>query len=154
MAIAGDTKVIFLDEPTSGLDPNARRSFWDLVRLLRDEGKTILLTTHNLDEADELADRIAIMSKGKLLILGTSNYLKKKYGVGYNLILTPKPNTIQEFLVNKNRLIDFVRNSILNSELDTKTAPEMVKITLPYGGSHKFPDIFHTLEKETSIEVN
>ena len=109
LAIAGNPKVIFMDEPTAGttiyniiinvagLDPNARRNFWDIVRSLRDEGKTILLTTHNLDEADELADRIAILSKGKLLILGTSNYLKKKYGVGYNLIITPKTESVKEF---------------------------------------------------------
>jgi ATP-binding cassette subfamily A (ABC1) protein 3 len=153
LAIAGDPKVIFLDEPTSGLDPNARRNFWDIVRSLRDEGKTILLTTHNLDEADELADRIAILSKGKLLILGTSNFLKKKYGVGYNLIITPRPDTVQDFYPNKDRYIDFVRRIIATSELDLKTSSEMIRITLPYEESKNFAELFAGLEKEPLIEV-
>jgi len=136
-----------------GLDPNARRNFWDLVRKLKDEGKTILLTTHNLDEADELADRIAIMSKGKLLILGTSNFLKKKYGVGYNLIITPNPDAIEEFYSNKDRLINHVKNVVITSELDAKTSAEMIRMTLPYNESEKFPALFKVLEKEKLIEV-
>jgi len=153
LAIAGQVQVVFLDEPTSGMDPNARRNFWDIVRSLRDEGKTILLTTHSLDEADELADRIAVMSKGKLLILGTSNYLKKKYGVGYNLIITPKPGVSQQFLPEKDRLINQVKAIINTSEVDTKTAPEMIKMILPYSESNKFNKLFSVLENEPLIEI-
>jgi ABC-2 type transport system ATP-binding protein len=64
MACVGNIKVIFLDEPTSGLDANSRRMVWDTLRALKKDGITIILTTHHLDEADELADRIAILSKG------------------------------------------------------------------------------------------
>ena len=78
MAIIGGVRFIFLDEPTSGIvtycgyikwdisgmDPNSRRIIWDIIRSLRNEGKTILLTTHFLDEADELSDRIGILTKG------------------------------------------------------------------------------------------
>ena len=89
MAIIGDVKIVFLDEPTAGMDPNSRRSLWDIVKTLKRDGKTILLTTHHLDEADELADRIGIMSKGKLFAVGSGEYIKKKFGVGYHLIVTP-----------------------------------------------------------------
>ena len=153
LAVAGDTKVIFLDEPTSGMDPDARRHFWDLVRSLRDEGKTILLTTHNLDEADELADRIAVMSRGELLVLGTSNYLKKKYGVGYNLILTPKIDFIDEFLSQKESLINQVKSMINHTEVDTKTSAEMIKMVLPYTESSKFSELFKILENQPFLEV-
>lgn len=136
------------------MDPNARRNFWDIVKSLRDEGKTILLTTHNLDEADELADRIAILSKGKLLILGTSNFLKKKYGVGYNLIITPRPDAVQDFYPNKERYMQLVKSLVKTSELDSKTSPEMIRITLPYEESQHFAELFGGLEKEPQIEVN
>ena len=74
------------------------------MKKLKKEGKTLLLTTHHLEEADELADRIAIMSKGKLLILGTSRYIKKTFGVGYHLIITSKVNKHNEPIIPINKL--------------------------------------------------
>jgi ABC-2 type transport system ATP-binding protein len=71
MAIAGDPDLVFLDEPTTGFDPAARRSAWDLIRTLRSLGKTILLTTHYLDEAQQLADRVAVIHAGRIVSLGT-----------------------------------------------------------------------------------
>jgi len=70
LALVGDPELIFLDEPTTGFDPEARRSAWETVRRLRDLGKTILLTTHYLDEAQELADRVAIVKDGRILAIG------------------------------------------------------------------------------------
>jgi ABC-2 type transport system ATP-binding protein len=70
LALIGDPELIFLDEPTTGFDPEARRSAWETVRSLRDLGKTILLTTHYLDEAQELADRVAIVKDGRILAIG------------------------------------------------------------------------------------
>jgi ABC-2 type transport system ATP-binding protein len=70
LALIGDPELIFLDEPTTGFDPEARRSAWETVRGLRDLGKTILLTTHYLDEAQELADRVAIIKDGRILAIG------------------------------------------------------------------------------------
>ncbi|HEV2974192.1 MAG TPA: ABC transporter ATP-binding protein [Solirubrobacteraceae bacterium] len=78
LALAGDPDLIFLDEPTTGFDPEARRSAWDTVRKLRELGKTILLTTHYLDEAQELADRVAIVKDGRILAIGPPREL----GVG------------------------------------------------------------------------
>jgi ABC-2 type transport system ATP-binding protein len=78
LALVGDPELIFLDEPTTGFDPEARRSAWETVRKLRDLGKTILLTTHYLDEAQELADRVAIVKDGRVLAIGPPHEL----GVG------------------------------------------------------------------------
>ena len=75
LALVNDPEVIFLDEPTTGLDPAARRSLWDLVELLRSQGKTILLTTHYMEEAEALCDRLAIMDHGRVLELGTVDEL-------------------------------------------------------------------------------
>ena len=71
LGIVGNPELIFLDEPTTGFDPQARRSFWDLVRSLREQGTTILLTTHYLDEAEQLADRVAVISAGRIVALDT-----------------------------------------------------------------------------------
>jgi ABC-2 type transport system ATP-binding protein len=78
LALVGDPELIFLDEPTTGFDPEARRTAWETIRSLRDLGKTILLTTHYLEEAQELADRVAIMKDGRILAIGPPREL----GVG------------------------------------------------------------------------
>jgi ABC-2 type transport system ATP-binding protein len=71
LALVGDPELIFLDEPTTGFDPAARRGAWEAIRSLRDLGKTVLLTTHYLDEAQELADRVAIIKGGRILAEGS-----------------------------------------------------------------------------------
>jgi ABC-2 type transport system ATP-binding protein len=75
MAVIGRPRLLFLDEPTAGLDPAARRQTWAHIRELRAEGVTVVLTTHLLDEAEELADRVAIIDRGRLLALGTPDEL-------------------------------------------------------------------------------
>ena len=70
LAMVGDGEVLFLDELTTGLDPQARHAMWDLVRTARDRGKTILLTTHFMEEAERLADRVGIMDHGRLIATG------------------------------------------------------------------------------------
>ncbi|GAB5499383.1 MAG: ABC transporter ATP-binding protein [Pseudohongiellaceae bacterium] len=74
-ALVNDPKVLFLDEPTTGLDPQAKRNLWELVRELNQSGMTIVLTTHNMEEAEQLCRRIAIMDHGKLIALGTPQEL-------------------------------------------------------------------------------
>ncbi len=78
LALIGDPELIFLDEPTTGFDPEARRNAWETIRSLRDLGKTVLLTTHYLDEAQALADRVAIIKDGRILAEGAPGEL----GVG------------------------------------------------------------------------
>ena len=74
-ALVGDPELLFLDEPTTGLDPQARRHLWDLVDALKQSGRTIILTTHYMDEAERLCDRVAIMDHGKVIALGTPKEL-------------------------------------------------------------------------------
>jgi ABC-2 type transport system ATP-binding protein len=71
LALIGDPELIFLDEPTTGFDPGARRRAWETIRGLRGLGKTILLTTHYLDEAEQLADRVAVLREGRIVRIGT-----------------------------------------------------------------------------------
>jgi ABC-2 type transport system ATP-binding protein len=68
-------KIVFLDEPTTGLDPQARRNLWDLIRQIRDKGTTVVITTHYMDEAENLCDRVAIVEKGKIIALDTPDKL-------------------------------------------------------------------------------
>jgi ABC-2 type transport system ATP-binding protein len=82
-ALMHDPAILFLDEPTTGLDPQARRAIWDLLRELNAKGQTIFLTTHYMEEADQLCQRIAIMDKGKLLEIGTPAKLKAGVPGGY-----------------------------------------------------------------------
>ena len=74
-ALVGDPELLFLDEPTTGLDPQARRQLWDLVDDLNQAGRTIILTTHYMDEAERLCDRVAIMDHGKVIAMGTPQQL-------------------------------------------------------------------------------
>jgi ABC-2 type transport system ATP-binding protein len=71
LGIIGNPELLFLDEPTTGFDPKARRDFWALIRTLKSEGRTILLTTHYLDEAEALADRVAVINKGQIIEVST-----------------------------------------------------------------------------------
>ena len=75
LALLNDPDIVFLDELTTGLDPQARRATWDMVRAIRDQGKTVILVTHFMDEAEELADRIAIIDEGKVAALDTPQAL-------------------------------------------------------------------------------
>ena len=79
-ALAHEPQILFLDEPTAGVDVELRRDMWALVRKLRDEGVTIILTTHYIDEAEEMADRIGVVSKGRLVVVEEKRALMKKLG--------------------------------------------------------------------------
>ncbi|KAM9081600.1 phospholipid-transporting ATPase ABCA1 isoform 1-T3 [Megaptera novaeangliae] len=89
LAFVGGSKVVILDEPTAGVDPYSRRGIWELLLKYR-QGRTIILSTHHMDEADILGDRIAIISHGKLCCVGSSLFLKNQLGTGYYLTLVKK----------------------------------------------------------------
>jgi ABC-2 type transport system ATP-binding protein len=84
-ALVGDPKILFLDEPTTGLDPQSRRQLWDIIRQFQRRGGTILLTTHYMDEAERLCDRIAIIDSGRVIASGTPSELIEKLG-GHQIV--------------------------------------------------------------------
>jgi ABC-2 type transport system ATP-binding protein len=89
-ALVHDPEVVFLDEPTAGLDPQARRNLWDLVSDFRGEGRTVILTTHYMDEAAYLCDRIAVVDRGKVLDLGSTQELIARHLPGAVIELDPE----------------------------------------------------------------
>jgi ABC-2 type transport system ATP-binding protein len=88
-ALVHGPDLVFLDEPTSGLDPQARRNLWDLLSGLNDNGRTVVLTTHYMDEAELLCDRVAIMDHGQVLVLDTPAALIRNLEAGVRIILEP-----------------------------------------------------------------
>ena len=90
IALVNDPDIIFLDEPTTGLDPQARRNFWDLINEIKAEGKTIILTTHYMDEAYMLCDEIAIMDHGKIIAQGTPKVLLEE---NFNDVILQLPSS-------------------------------------------------------------
>jgi ABC-2 type transport system ATP-binding protein len=85
LSLVNSPDLLFLDEPTTGLDPNARRAIWEVIRGLKAKGRTIVLTTHYLDEAQQLSDRVAIMDHGKIVAQGTSDEIIRQHGSGERL---------------------------------------------------------------------
>lgn len=85
LSLVNSPELLFLDEPTTGLDPNARRAIWEVIRGLKAKGKTIILTTHYLDEAQQLSDRVAIMDHGRIVAMGTTEEIIQKHGSGERL---------------------------------------------------------------------
>ncbi|MDR2699586.1 MAG: ABC transporter ATP-binding protein [Nitrososphaerota archaeon] len=82
LSLVNSPGLLFLDEPTTGLDPNARRAIWEVIRKLKAKGKTIILTTHYLDEAQQLSDRVAIMDHGHIVAMGTTEEIIQQHGSG------------------------------------------------------------------------
>ncbi|CAM3871728.1 ABC transporter ATP-binding protein [Alicyclobacillus pomorum] len=85
MAVIHDPEVVFLDEPSTGLDPRARRELWDLILQLREDGKTIVLTTHYMEEAERLCDRVAMFNHGKVIALDSPKRLVTRFAAGHHL---------------------------------------------------------------------
>ncbi|CAF0888563.1 unnamed protein product [Brachionus calyciflorus] len=145
IAFIGNSSIVILDEPSSGMDPQARHSTWSLLQKFKKERKcTILLTTHFMDEADFLGDRIAIMSKGGLRCCGSPLFLKSKYGSGYNLIIAKKRSENGENY--DNQIKDLVMKSIPNSKLNTNLTTE-ISFVLPTEETSKFSYLLDELDK-------
>lgn len=106
LAILNDPKIVFLDEPTTGLDPQARRNFWQLVNRIKQQNKTVLLTTHYMDEAESLCDEIVIMDQGKIIEQGTPQALLEQNFEG---VMVSLPKLVGEAL--KDAGFDFQQNN-------------------------------------------
>ncbi|ANN18742.1 ABC transporter [Amycolatopsis orientalis] len=96
MTLIGDPKVIFLDEPTTGLDPRSRRTMWQIIRDLVSGGVTIFLTTQYLEEADQLADRVAVIDGGRVVALGTPDELKRRVPGGHMQLKFPDAVSLRD----------------------------------------------------------
>ncbi|XP_052859969.1 phospholipid-transporting ATPase ABCA3-like [Anopheles cruzii] len=138
IALCGGSKVVLCDEPTSGMDPSARRALWDLL-IKEKQGRTILLSTHFMDEADILGDRIAIMAEGELKAAGSSFFLKKRFGVGYRLICVKGANC------DRGRLTGMLRKHIPNIDIDTDIGSELSYV-LNENYTAVFQDLLRDLE--------
>jgi ABC-2 type transport system ATP-binding protein len=95
MGLVGDPRIVFLDEPTAGLDPRSRRTMWQIIRELVAGGVTILLTTQYLEEADQLADRIALLDHGRLVAEGTPDQLKRRIPGGHIRLQLATPDDLE-----------------------------------------------------------
>jgi ABC-2 type transport system ATP-binding protein len=88
IALVNDPDIVFLDEPTTGLDPRARREVWGIIRLLKEKGKTVFLTTHYMEEAEQLADRVCIIHRGSIIARGNVGELISTYGGGRVMVIS------------------------------------------------------------------
>jgi ATP-binding cassette subfamily A (ABC1) protein 3 len=112
IALVGGPPLVFLDEPTTGMDPVARRHLWNALTNHRSKGKTLLLTSHSMEECEALCTRLAIMVNGEFKCLGTGQHLKGKFGNGYTLLAKTSPNTDDGIMVEQ-----FVAKHFPSSEL-------------------------------------
>jgi len=120
IALVNDPDIIFLDEPTTGLDPQARHNFWQLIHKIKKQNKTIVLTTHYMDEAYELCDQIIIMDRGKIIAEGTPRELLSKH---FNDVVMQIPQSAAlEHLLNS------VEKSQINSKLSASPLHDQVEI--------------------------
>ena len=138
IALIGGSEVVILDEPTAGMDPYARRATWDLLGKYK-RSCCILMSTHLMDEADLLGDRIAIMSEGKLRCSGSSLFLKSRYGIGYHMTLVKESHCVSS------EVEALVRLFVPSAEKVTDVGMELSFI-LPSSDASKFPDLFDKLE--------
>uniref|UniRef100_A0A8D2LM79 P-type phospholipid transporter n=1 Tax=Varanus komodoensis TaxID=61221 RepID=A0A8D2LM79_VARKO len=166
LAFVGGSKVVILDEPTAGVDPYSRRGIWELLLKYR-EGRTIILSTHHMDEADILGDRIAIISHGKLCCVGSSLFLKNQLGTGYYLTLVKKDvDSLLSSCRNSSTVVGANNNLVLSdvsaiSNLIMKHVPEAKLVedigheltyNLPYEAAREgaFVELFHEIDDRLS----
>ncbi|MCL6106900.1 MAG: ATP-binding cassette domain-containing protein [Actinobacteria bacterium] len=142
-ALMHEPKVLFLDEATTGLDPQSRRLLWDKVRELNKGGQTILLTTHYMDEADELCHRIAIIDHGEVLALDTPHNLKR---------MVPGGNRIDlELPEVPDRLVDILRGIDRTGEISRRDEEDRIILSV-HGGQGLIPGIIKAVQ-ETNTDI-
>ncbi|XP_020809672.1 ATP-binding cassette sub-family A member 1-like [Drosophila serrata] len=138
-AMCGSARVVLCDEPSSGIDAAGRKSLWELLQSEK-QGRTVLLTTHYMDEADVLGDRIAILSEGKLQCHGTSFYLKKRYGTGYQLVC------IMQKDCNVDAVTELINRHLPYLKPEREMGTELT-YRLPHTESKKFSDLLADLDR-------
>jgi ATP-binding cassette subfamily A (ABC1) protein 3 len=141
IAFIGGSKVILLDEPTSGMDTYARRFLWEMIKKYKKD-RIIILCTHYMDEADFLGDRFGIMGEGRLITCGSSLFLKKRFGVGYDLTVVKE--SIQ---TSTEKIVELVKKKVPASEMLANISME-IKFRLPNEQSGLFEGLFKEMEDE------
>ena len=119
LALVNSPELLFLDEPTTGLDPNARRAIWDVIRGFKAKGKTIVLTTHYLDEAQQLSDRVAIMNHGQIVAIGTADEIIEQHGSGERLEIQGTEE-LANYIGENTELVINYNNGIISIPLNQK----------------------------------
>jgi ABC-2 type transport system ATP-binding protein len=125
LALVNTPELLFLDEPTTGLDPNARRAIWEVIRGLKAKGKTIILTTHYLDEAQQLSDRVAIMNLGQIAAIGTVDEIIAQHGSGERLDIHGSKELADYMKANTDLKVEYRRGMIsvqLKQKIDALAA--------------------------------
>jgi ABC-2 type transport system ATP-binding protein len=120
LSLVNSPELLFLDEPTTGLDPTARRAIWEVIRALKRKGKTVILTTHYLDEAQQLSDRVAIMNHGRIVAMGTSDEIIEEHGSGERLEIHGNKKLADYIKANTELEIDFDGKDLVNIKLNHK----------------------------------
>lgn len=134
LALINDPEIIFLDEPTTGLDPHARRNFWQLIKNIKAQNKTIVLTTHYMDEAEQLCDDIVIMDQGKIIESGTPHQLLSKHFE--NVFIYLPEQQVPKILVEQNQwVIASSRVEITTSNVE-KTLAMLMENKVSLEGLH------------------
>jgi ABC-2 type transport system ATP-binding protein len=120
LSLVNSPELLFLDEPTTGLDPNARRAIWEVIMALKKKGKTVILTTHYLDEAQQLSDRVAIMNHGCIVAMGTSDEIIEEHGSGERLEIHGNKKLADYIKANTELEIDFDGKDLISIKLNQK----------------------------------
>ncbi|CAD8188760.1 unnamed protein product [Paramecium octaurelia] len=154
ISLIGQSKVVFLDEPTSGMDPISRQKIWDILIQVKNEGRCLVLTTHHLDEAEVLSERLAIMAKGKLLTVGSVDFIKMNFGIGYHLSLYDKVNNPQVWSEKSKTIVNVVQKFIPQAKPSSQTSQDSIAFQVPFKHKDKFLPLFEQLERDQSIQVN
>ena len=132
-SLVNDPEVVILDEPTTGLDPQARRNMWELVRQINLDGKTVVLTTHYMEEAEALCDRVAIMDEGQIVALDTPVNLLRRLGAPYTLkLVVSEPLSTQDAEQLREVTYDVATEDGLSYELKVKDAPDALARVLKW----------------------
>lgn len=120
LALVNIPELFFLDEPTTGLDPNARRAIWEVIRGLKSKGKTVILTTHYLEEAEQLSDKVAIMNHGRVVAMGTSDEIIEAYGSGERLEIHGSEELAEYLRSNTNLNVEYNGKGLISISLKQK----------------------------------
>ncbi|CAL8069179.1 unnamed protein product [Calicophoron daubneyi] len=159
IAFVANASVVFLDEPTAGVDPTSRRSIWDLITSLK-ANRTIILTTHHMDEADVLGDQIAILSQGHLKCFGSSLFLKSRHGLGYHLVLQKRTpgdsdtgyeldDSVESISFDPEKVMTYIHSFLPAAKLvDMSTSELILQVPSESAFNGEFSRFFRQMEED------